>query len=138
MPRFHPLVLLLLGAGAPAQTLYRCGNQFSQTPCAADAQAKPAAGVAPAAAASGPRGFPLCSAEAIRRLQPPEPHSSRLVQLGERRTEPIRYANQNLAAARYELSIDSKTPQGIYGGPQRFACWLSEDQARVLRFEPIP
>jgi len=132
------LLVLLLAGVAQSQTVYRCGNQFSQTPCAADAQARPNAGVAPAVAASGPRGFALCTAEAMRRLQPPEPASTRVLQLGERRTEVIRYADRSLAAPRYELSADVKTAYGLYGGPLRFACWLSEDQARVLRFEALP
>ena len=129
-------VFLVLATAVQAQQLYRCGNTYSQTPCAADA--KPARlhqGTAPDKAA-GPSGFELCSAAALKAVRSPEPESARVQPVGERVSQVIEYASKPLASHRYELTVDAKTRNGVYSGPVAFSCWLSEDQARVLQLGP--
>ncbi len=131
-------IVLCAPLAAPAQSssLYRCGNTYSQTPCAADAQParlhRDAAAERPAVAT----GFDLCAAAARRRVESPEPESARIVPIGARTSEVITYAGQPLSAHRYDLSIDAKTAYGVFSGPVAYSCWLSEDQARVLQFGP--
>ncbi len=125
-----------LAPAVRAQQLYRCGNTYSQTPCAADA--KPTRlhqGSAPEKAA-GPAGFELCSAAAVKAVRSPEPESARVQPVGERVSQVIQYAGKPLAAHRYDLTVDAKNRGGVYAGPVAFSCWLSEDQARVLQLGP--
>jgi hypothetical protein len=137
--RCKAFAALLLAGLQPAfaQTVYRCGNTISQTPCSPDAEAKRVLGVPPAPASrpASPIGQALCAEAALQQTGTPEPASARVTQLAPRRVEVIRYANQSLAAFRFELAVDAKTAYGLYGGPQHFSCWLSEDQARVLQLQ---
>lgn len=125
----RPLVsLLLAGLALPsgAQTLYRCGNTYSQTPCAGEAQAVRVYAASAPKAAPGPRGVALCAA------QLPEAQAARAKPEGARRTEVITYAGQPMQARRYDLTVPA---EGTDPAPSRLSCWLSEDEARVLQLE---
>lgn len=137
----HPVFVLAwaLGAALPpaaAQPMYRCGNAYSQTPCAADAQAVKIHADAVPDSGPGAAGLTLCAATAAKTLGSAEPDSARTQLLAPRRSEPLLFAGQTLSAHHYELSVDVKLPNGGHSGPVAFSCWLSEDQARVLQFGP--
>jgi hypothetical protein len=119
---------------ASAQQLYRCGNTYSQTPCAADAASKSVYSGSAPARAPGLSGYELCAAHAVKYVASPEPESARTMPVGQRKTEVIRYAGQSVAAHRFDLTVDAKTTYGVYSGPVTYSCWLSEDQARMLQF----
>lgn len=129
-------MLALAGhAGLVSAQMYKCGNTFSQTPCAPDAVAKSAApSAAPDAAAAGVTGYELCAAAARKMVPSPEPETARIQPIGERRSEVIQYAGKPIATHRYDLAVDAKTQYGVFSGLQPYACWLSEDQRRVLQF----
>jgi hypothetical protein len=130
------IVALAIGghAGLASAQMYKCGNTFSQTPCAPDAVAKPMQPSAAPGAATDVTGYDLCAAAARKMVSSPEPETARIQPVGERRSEVIQYAGKPIATHRYELAIDAKTPNGVYSGLQPYACWLSEDQRRVLQF----
>lgn len=132
------LALFAVAAGsAGAQTMYRCGNTYSQTPCAPDAVPKRSLSDAPAEkSGGGAQGYELCASHAPTSVDTPEPQSARVQQVGLRRAEVIQYADKPVAAHRYDLTVDAKTVYGVYSGPQPYSCWLSEDQRRVLQFAP--
>lgn len=139
--RSLPVLLAAALAGAvpgsaPAQTLYRCGNTYSQVPCAPDAVARTGRADAPAEKTGGPQGYELCASHATTAVESPEPQTARVQQVGLRRAEVIQYADKPVASHRYDLSVDAKTAYGVYSGPQPYSCWLSEDQRRVLQFAP--
>lgn len=132
-------VVLLMAAGASgaaAQTMYRCGNTYSQTPCAPQAVPQRGHADAPAEKAGGAQGYDLCASRAPESVQTPEPQSARVQQVGLRKAEVIQYAGKPIAAHRYDLTVDAKTGYGVYSGPQPYSCWVSEDQRRVLQFAP--
>jgi hypothetical protein len=136
MNRFSALLLSLCAATLPvqAQTMYRCGNTYSQTPCSADAKAaKVSPGEAPDKAARL-QGYELCAAAAPGKAATPEPESARVQPLGQRVSEVIQYAGQPLSTHRYDLTVDAKSQYGVYTGPVAYSCWVSEDQARILQF----
>lgn len=129
-----PLAFLAMASAAHAQQLYKCGNTYSQTPCATDA--KPTRlhqGAAPDRA-PGATGFELCASKAKSAVGTPEPESARVQPLGQRLSEVIQYSGQPLSTHRYDLTVDAKTQYGVFSGPVAYSCWLSEDQARVLQF----
>lgn len=133
------LGLLLALPTAQAQTIYRCGNTISQTPCGPDAQVRQLPSAGPKASAPAAlKGQALCTEFAIQHSATPDPASARVSLLQPRRAEVIRYADQPVTAYRYDLSIDVKTAQGLYIGPQRYSCWLSEDQLRLLQMRVQP
>ena len=126
--------LFVMAPSAQSQQLYKCGNTYSQTPCATDA--KPTRlhqGAAPDKA-PGASGFALCAIAAKSSVGTPEPESARVQPLGQRVSEVIQYSGQPLPAHRYDLTVDAKTQYGVFSGPVASSCWLSEDQARVLQF----
>lgn len=131
-----PLLLAVAAGAVQAQTLYRCGNTYSQVPCAPDAVARPGRSDAPAEKTGGPQGYELCASHAPTAIDTPEPHSARVQQIGLRKAEVIQYADKPVASHRYDLSVDAKTAYGVFSGPQPYSCWLSEDQRRVLQFAP--
>ena len=128
------LSLLALAVPAIAQQLYRCGNTYSQTPCAADAASRSVYSGAAPARAPGLSGYELCVAHAVKYVASPEPESARTMPVGQRKTEVIQYAGKSVAAHRFDLAVDAKTAYGVYSGPMLYSCWLSEDQARMLQF----
>ena len=130
------LAMLLMAPHTAAQRMYKCGNTYSQTPCASDA--KPTrlhTDAVPDKAQGATTGMALCAATAKRRVKSPEPDTMRVEPAGERVSQVIQYAGQAVAAHRYELTVDAKTSYGVFSGPVGYVCWLSEDQARVLQFE---
>lgn len=134
-----PLLIVAIALGAhagfaSAQQMYKCGNTFSQTPCAPDAVAKPVQSSAAPEAAGGLSGYELCAAAARKMANSPEPETARIQPVGERRSEVIEYAGKPIATHRYDLAIDAKTQFGVFSGLQPYTCWLSEDQRRVLQF----
>lgn len=126
--------LSLAGTGAvQAQTLYRCGNTYSQTPCAADAApARISAGAAPDAA-SASQGSTVCANEGVAQMRFPDPESTRILSVSRAGTEVIQYAGKPLAARRYNLTLNTKGPSGAYLGERVYTCYLSEDERRVLK-----
>lgn len=137
-----PLLIAAIALGAhagmaSAQQMYKCGNTFSQTPCAPDAVAKPVQSSAVPDAPAGLSGYELCAAAARKMANSPEPETARIQPLGERRSEVIQYAGKPIATHRYDLAIDAKTQYGVFSGLQPYACWLSEDQRRVLQFRSM-
>ena len=128
--------LVLLPTVSSAQQLYRCGNTFSQTPCAAAASA---VRISPAAAPEpppGPRGKELCSSSAPRLLQLADPGTARVESIVKADSEVIQYAGQPIAARKYVMSINATNAYGVYMGARSYACYLSEDERRILKVAP--
>ena len=125
--------LLLVPAPPMAQTLYRCGNTYSQTPCTPDAQpARVSSGAVPDQPA-GLQGAQLCAAELPRLIGMPDPHGARIESVIKGDSEVIRYAGQPIAARKYHLSINARNAAGAYAGERPYLCYLSEDERRILQ-----
>jgi hypothetical protein len=128
------LVAATLGAGAAdAQTLYRCGNTYSQTPCAADAASARVPSSAAPDPASGTAGQELCATDGLAQLAFPDPESTRIRSVNRAGTEVIQYAGKSVVARRYNLLVNTRNVQGAYTGERVYPCYLSEDERRVLK-----
>ncbi|HET7795977.1 MAG TPA: hypothetical protein VFL64_21490 [Rhizobacter sp.] len=122
---------------ASAQTLYRCGNTYSQTPCAADAApARISAGAAPDAA-PGLSGKELCLTEGLSQLGLAEQPHLRIGAVTRAGSEAIAYAGKTVAARKYHLPVNTQNAAGLYTGEQVFVCYLSEDERRVLKMDAL-
>ena len=120
---------------AGAQQLYRCGNTYSQTPCAVDATpARISAGTAPEQA-PGASGKDLCSSDGVAQLHFPDPDSTRIQSVTKAGSEAIQYAGKPIAARKYHLAINTKDGNGAYTGDRVYVCYLSEDERRVLKVD---
>lgn len=119
---------------AGAQTMYRCGNVYSQTPCASDAATVKARGTAVADTAPGPQGADLCIATAVRELGLDDGAAMQVVSVAKAPAEVIQYADQPTATRKYLVTLGVKSAAVVYSGPRTYACHLSEDERRVLRF----
>ena len=118
---------------AGAQTLYRCGNVYSQTPCAPGAAAVKARPNAVADAAPGPQGGELCSATVARELQIDDTSPVQIASVTKAPAEVIQYADKPTATRKYIVKLGVK-PYTAFDGPRSFTCHLSEDERRVLKF----
>lgn len=118
-----------------SQQLYRCGNTYSQTPCAPDATpARISAGAAPEQAV-GSSGKDLCASEGVARLRFPDPQSTRIQSVVKSGAEVIQYAGKPMAARKYKLTLNTKNEVGAYTGDRVYLCFLSEDERRVLKVD---
>jgi len=125
---------LLMPLPTLAQQVYRCGNTFSQVPCAAgaaSARVSPAAG--PADADTLAQGKELCASAGLRLLGLPDPESARIESLVKADAEVIQYAGQPIVARKYRMVVNAKNAYGAYEGARAYACYLSEDEHRVLK-----
>jgi hypothetical protein len=128
-------VLCALPLCAQSQQLYRCGNTYSQTPCAPDAaSARISAGAAPTPA-PGAVGKDVCASEGVAQMNFPEPESTRIRSVTKVGAEVIQYAGKPMAARKYMLSINTKNQAGAYTGDRSYVCYLSEDERRVLKVD---
>jgi hypothetical protein len=126
---------LSFGGSVCAQTMYRCGNQYSQTPCGKDAEAKRLPGSAAPDSGATRDGKALCMAVAPTRLGLADPESARFEAVEKSADTVIQHAGQPIPAKTYLMAINSKGPYGVYLGAQRYACHLSQDEQRVLKIE---
>ena len=118
-----------------AQQLYRCGNTYSQTPCAPDAKAARVPSGAAPDATPGLRGKDLCVSEGPKLLRFPDPESTRFGPVARGGAQVIQYADKPTVAQRYDMVINTKNTQGAYTGDALYACFVSEDQSRILKVE---
>jgi hypothetical protein len=123
-------------AAAPAlvgaQTLYRCGNVYSQTPCAPDAAIVRSRANAVADPAPGQQGAELCAATVTRELQIDDSTPVQIAAVVKAPAEVIQYADKPTATRKYVVSLRVK-PYASFAGPGSYACNLSEDERRVLK-----
>jgi hypothetical protein len=126
-------LLSLLPAVCAAQSLYRCGNTYSQTPCAAAASAvRLSPGAAPETpAATQPRE--LCGAATVGVMQLPDANMARVESVVKGNSEAIEYAGKPMVARTYLVTVNVANAYGMYTGPKVHACYLSEDEQRVLK-----
>jgi len=118
-----------------AQQLYRCGNTYSQTPCAPDAApARISAGAAPEQAA-GASGRDLCATEGVAQMGFPDPESTRVVAVAKGGAEVIQYAGKPIASHKFNITLNTKNEVGAYMGNRVYGCYLSEDERRVLKVD---
>lgn len=131
------LACLLLPALASAQQLYRCGNTFSQTPCASDAAAvrlPPPGGGQAATAGSG--GGQACGSAAMSALSRSDGSTLRVDAIEGGTSEVIQYAQQPMISRKYRVKVVSVAPTGVSLGERSMTCFLSEDGQRVLKLTP--
>ena len=135
MNHFAPITLaLLVPMYADAQMLYRCGNTYSEMRCAADAAPVRARADVVADSAPGPKGGELCAAAASKMLRLPELESVRIESVEKAPAEVIQYADKPTAAHQYIVRVNAKNVYGAYEGAQAYACHVSEDERRILKF----
>lgn len=123
------LLLAALPCLAAAQTMYRCGNTFSQKPCGDNAAAVkvPGTEVSPATGTSAPEA--VCTRAALGRGR----HRIDSVESGG--TDTLTYAGQTVAARLYRVGMTHLDEHGRTMGHSSAVCYLSEDGQRVLKLE---
>jgi hypothetical protein len=137
-------VALLALAMSPllAQTLHRCGNTFSQTPCGegttstlragSGAVATPAVPGSSGTAAVAP-GAKVCIDAAMGQLGLP-PGFTPVVRSAKRApAEAIKFANDTIVARTWDVTVSVHNAAGSQVDVQSARCHLSEDEQRVLK-----
>lgn len=129
----HLSLFALLPLDSGAQTMYRCGSTYSQTPCAPDA--KTVRGMASPDGANGASpgaGADLCSVEATRTLGVQQAQGLRVDSVTKGPSKAIEYAGQTLMARTYRVSMSYRELSGMFVSASPAVCYLSEDERRVL------
>lgn len=144
MPRslLAAAALLSFCAAAGAQTMYRCGNTFSQTPCGGDAKAGPVprggeGAPANAAEAARMRARP-CLAELAQRVGVDGPAALNIGRMEGPRVEAIEIKGEKLVVRTFEFTALARNAYGGQSPGARFTCHLSEDEQRVVRLSEHP
>ena len=129
--------LALVGAAAPAQQLYRCGNTYSQVPCAGDAEPKkmyrdntPGGG-----AAASQAGKDLCRRQLPAAVGLADPYSVVFESVGDPKHDTIRIGAELVVAKRIDVALNAKNEFGAYTGVQVYRCYVSEDEQRLLKVQ---
>ena len=119
------VAVLLIAAGlAHGQTVYRCGNSYSQTPCATEAKAvQLGPSAAPERPADMPTGKALCIAFATQFLTLSAADAARVTAVKGPATV-IQYAGQPMAVHQFNVRAEGRS----------YLCFLSGDENRVLKF----
>lgn len=132
------VVALTAAVGSSAQTMYRCGNNFSQVPCGPDAQR---IGPAPPAELKEPVDIPppadqiaansaIC--EAKTRASMKDPESARIKGLSRLGTQLQYYQGRSFYGVTYFLTVNAKNGYGGYTGDQLYQCVFSPDEKTWL------
>jgi hypothetical protein len=118
---------------ATAQTLYRCGKTFSQTPCAIDAQPlKLHRGGDTAVPAEASTGAHACADAARAQLNLPPRHTLEIERAQAGKAEAIVYADQPMVARTFTVELTQMNGP-VLVGTHTARCHLSEDGRRVLK-----
>ena len=134
------MLLVLASGAAAAQQLYRCGNTYSQVPCAANAEPRKmlrdnSVGGGAAAAQSGKD---LCRRQVSGAAGLVDPYSVVVESVSEGRHDTIRIGDELVVARRYDVALNAKNEFGAYSGVQVYRCFVSEDEQRLLKVqEPV-
>ena len=132
----RPLATILLiftssSSNTSAQTMYRCGNMFSQIPCD-KVGAIPIITGTPTQSTPVLKGRLLCKAAVPQRLALKDPYSA-VVDVGESsRPAVIEYAGQPMMSREYLVTVNAKNSYGAYVGVKPYSCYLSENETNVL------
>ncbi len=127
---------LLSGGTAFAQKLYRCGNNFSQTPCSGEATGKPLPSAANSVTVNADKGLNACTSAVLVNMDVPTTHRASIESAVRGKSASISYANQPVVARSYLVSVAIRDAVGSKVGAKAVNCYLSEDEQRVLKVEP--
>lgn len=120
---------------ATSQTLYRCGNEFSQTPCSKDAPTTRMRSSAAPDRPETPAGKDLCVAQASKLLGFAEPQPDLFDSVNKMPAQVIQYAGTPIAAKKYLLQSRGRIHQGVLVPAISLDCLLSDDEQRLLKLE---
>jgi hypothetical protein len=136
------VLLATLAGGASAQTLYRCGNTFSQTPCGEGAREVRAAGVAqpvvapPLAPIDVKRETDLAAQclYAIRSIPAWKDRESLKISRPERATAGVaRDVNgRRIAVVPWYAQVNAKNSYGGYTGDKMANCYFDSTESRIV------
>jgi hypothetical protein len=134
--------LLVASAAGAAQTMYRCGNTFSQTPCSGQAGSAPApradAGAPAAPGATARTRAAPCLAEAAQRVGVADAAALRVGPITGPRVQAIDVRGSKLVVRTYEFSALARNAYGGEAAGAAFTCHLSEDEQRVVQLVERP
>lgn len=124
--------LLALPLAAGAQSVYKCGNTFSQTPCGSDARqiSTAPAPVVPPSAELVATSTATCEARVRAALL--DPDAAKISNI--RRAGPVDRTvdGVRIAGVAYLVDVNAKNAFGGYTGVKTHMCIFSADESRFL------
>jgi len=144
---------LVLVSAAQSQTLYRCGNTFSQTPCGKDAQTLNVGPKPDAAPSNVSRlveeakkrppptpdvvAFNIQSCERKIRSSMKDPEAARISQ-GSRMGPSVGYASERIfPEVSYSFKVNGKNSYGAYTGEKLYTCSFDLAEKDILYIKEI-
>lgn len=139
------ILLFLLTAFAQAQGIYRCGNNFTQQPCGADAKVVQVAPVKLAAMKALPDNPPadsvieankLACVAAIRSGMK-DPESARMGTARRSGADVDYFNGRSFHVVTYTVNANGKNSYGGYTGEKLHICSFDPDEKRIIRTAEI-
>ena len=131
---FFALVCALcapVGSGA----VYRCGNTFSNVPCAEDA--KPMKGLAAGGgqAATGMDVSAVCFNAIKNKVAAKDPDALKLASASTAKPDIVEFQGKRLMGYTSTLEVSERQANGAYADPKPYFCATSDDRQRVLQIK---
>jgi hypothetical protein len=111
-----------------AQTLYKCGNTYSQAPCAYQARPAKINPDAQPAAPAAPHGSELCRLAVVSAVGLPE-NMPVIDRVADPVAELLRIGEQPIESRRIDVFVNAR----VAAATSPYRCYLSVDQKRLLR-----
>lgn len=133
---FTAATLLLLPTYVSAQTMYRCGNTFSQHPCGADAQVIATVGVVQPERNVDPAKITTMQTECqqwIRDKPSWKDRDSVKVSMpvrGKLDTRTVKGVGQMVVP--YRAMVNAKNSYGAYQGENTYTCYANRDESKII------
>ena len=129
-------VVLLVALAAPlscfSQNLYKCGNTYSQTPCAPSAEPIKVHEDHVGTVSNPGQGQELCRSALPRMAHLNDPYSAVVESVGEARHDTLKIGTEVVMVKRIDVIMNSKNSYGAYTGSKLYRCYVSVDEQRLL------
>lgn len=131
------LCACLLTSSVAAQSIYKCGNTYSQNPCS-DEQTPARIHRDTATTPAGLSGKELCRSVVPHSVSLKDAYSARIDYVSNSSAEAITVYGESIVARRYDVAMNAKNSYGAYTGAKIYRCYLSIDGARLIAVKPPP
>ncbi|UZZ64524.1 hypothetical protein [Curvibacter phage PCA1] len=133
---FTAATLLLLPACVGAQTMYRCGNTFSQQPCGSDAKPIATVGVVQPERAADPAKVSVMQTQCeqwVREKPSWKDRESVKTSMPTRNKLETRTVNGvGQIVVSYRVLVNAKNSYGAYQGEKTYTCYANRDESKII------
>jgi hypothetical protein len=129
-------LVLVVSTSAYSDTLYRCGNEYSQTPCSGDAKKVRLSSANGADETATEGGNSVCERDLVKWVKFMDPYSIKIESVAKPKGEIIDFADTRMSVWNHVVYVNAKNSYGAYSGTKAYNCYTSMDKQRILKVVP--